>query len=260
MIDVHSHILNNVDDGSNSEVLSIDLLKKAENAGFTDIILTPHFIEGYYNNKKNYIRRKIEELEIKIDESDLNVNVYQGNEILLTENTSEQLKKGIVASLAGSKYILFELPFSNKMLGFNEFMYNIRTAGFIPVLAHPERYTYIQQNPQSLIEIIKSGVLIQSNYGTMLGQYGKMAKQTLEIMLENHLVHFMGSDTHRQSFVYESMDSILSEIRAITGDEEYILDITTNNPEKIINNLPIQIDCPEELKKKKRSFFSIFTR
>lgn len=255
MIDIHSHILNNVDDGSNSLKNTIDILKKAEYAGFSNIILTPHYIEEYYENTKNKIKEKINELKKEVYKEEIITQLHQGNEILLTENTPTLLQKSKISTLANSRYILFELPFSNKMLNLGQILYTIKANGYIPILAHPERYTYIQENPNNLIEIIKYGVLIQSNYGSFIGQYGKMAKQTAEILLENHMIHFLGTDTHKQGYIYENIKTILKELEEISDDKKYINEITTINPKNIINDLDIYIDCPEKIKEKKKVFF-----
>ncbi|MBO5349470.1 MAG: hypothetical protein J6A89_06620 [Clostridia bacterium] len=255
MIDIHSHILNNVDDGSNSLNNSIDILKKAEQADFSDIILTPHYIEEYYENTKKQIKEKIAKLKKEVYKEDIITELHQGNEILLTEKTPELLINSQISTLANSRYILFELPFSNKMLNLAQIIYILKANGYIPILAHPERYTYIQENPNNIIEIIKQGVLIQSNYGSFIEQYGKIAKQTAEILLENHLIHFLGTDTHKQGFIYENINEILKKLEYISGDQRYINEITEANPKNIINDLDIYIDCPEGIKAKKKLFF-----
>lgn len=255
MIDIHSHILNNVDDGSNSLENTIDILRKAEQANFTDIILTPHYIEGYYENTKIKIKRNINKLKKEVYKEDIITQLYQGNEILLTENTPQLLTNSKISTLANSRYILFELPFSNRILNLPQIIYEIKVNGYIPILAHPERYTYIQENPNNIIEIIKYGILIQSNYGSFTGQYGKTVKQTAEILLENNLIHFLGTDTHRQGYIYENIKIILKRLKELSGDEKYINEITTTNPQKILEDLDIYIDCPEKIKEKKKVFF-----
>ncbi len=256
MIDIHSHILNNVDDGSESLENSIEILKKAEKAGFTDIILTPHYIEEYYENTKSIIREKISELKNEVYNENIIVELHHGNEILLSENTLSLLNEVQISTLAESRYILFELPFSNKMLNLRQLVFDIKASGYIPILAHPERYTYIQENPSSITEIINYGVLIQSNYGSFVGQYGKEAKKTAELLLENHIIHFLGSDTHRHGFIYDNFDSIYKRLENITKDPKYIEDITTNNAKNILNDFDMDIeDYPKTIAEKKKVFF-----
>ena len=140
------------------------------------------------------------------------------------------------------------------MLDLDQIIYKVKANGFIPILAHPERYSYIQENPSNILEIIKLGVLIQSNYGSFIGQYGKSAKATVEILLKNKLINFLGSDTHKQGNVYENIDIILKRARDLIKDEKYIYEITTSNPNKILNDIDIEINCPEGLSGKSKLF------
>ena len=258
MIDIHSHILNNVDDGSDSLSNSIDILKKAERAGFTDIILTPHYIEEYYENTKSIIKEKIEVLKNEVYNENIIIELHQGNEILLSENTLDLLNEIKISTLANSRYILFELPFSNKMLNLGQLVYDIRACGYIPILAHPERYTYIQEDPSSITEIINYGVFIQSNYGSFAGQYGKTAKKTAEILLENHIIHFLGSDTHKHGFIYDNFESIYKKLESIAKDSAYVENITNNNAKNILNDLDMYTDdYPRVIREKKKMFFFI---
>lgn len=259
MIDIHSHILNGVDDGAESISNSMEILKKAEEAGFTDIILTPHFIEDYYVNSRRRIKPRIVSLKKELYSENVVVQLYHGNEILLTENTLSLLEENKIATLANSRYILFELAFSNKMLNLGQLIYEIKAKGYIPILAHPERYSYIQENPRAITEIINYGVFIQCNYGSFIGQYGKAAKRTAEILLENHIIHFLGSDTHKHGFIYENMESIKKRLIEVSKDPIYIENITTNNQMNIINDLDMFVnDYPKEIKEKKKWFSFMF--
>lgn len=255
MIDVHSHILNGVDDGSDSLANSIEILKKAEEAGFTDIILTPHYIEDYYDNTRAIIKPIIGNLKKELYKENIIVQLHHGNEIFLTENTPGLISAEKIATLANSRYVLFEVPFTNRMLNLGQIVAEIKANGYIPVLAHPERYTYIQEEPQSITEIINYGVFLQSNYGSFIGQYGKAAKRTAEIFVENHIIHFLGSDTHKHGLVYENIDSIRKRLEYLAKDSNYITEITTANPRNILNDIDMHIqDYPKEIEEKKKKF------
>lgn len=240
MVDIHSHILNNVDDGSDSLENTLNILRKAENAGFSDIILTPHYIENYYENTKDLISEKINELKQSLYREEIIVNLHQGNEIMLTDNTPKLLQECDISSLANSRYILFELPFSNRMLNFENIIFELKEIGAIPVLAHPERYIYIQENPDELLKMMNLGILVQSNYGSFMGLYGKKAKVTAEILLKNKLIHFLGSDTHKQGIIYENIDKIIKNLIHISGDNKYIRKITTINAQDILNDFEFE--------------------
>lgn len=255
MIDIHCHVLNNVDDGSTSVENSINILKKAEQAGFTDVILTPHYIENYYENTKAEINQKIKALKQVVYGEDIVVSLHQGNEVFLSENSPRLVYEGKIATLANSRYLLFEVPFTTKMMNLETIIAQLIGIGCIPVLAHPERFSFIQENPSSIIKLLKMGVLAQSNYGSFVGFYGKEVKKTAEILLENRLIQFLGSDTHREGHIYENIDKIMKRLGLITGDSKYLNELTTANPKKILDDFDIYVEFPDSLKEKKNVFF-----
>ena len=255
MIDIHSHILNEVDDGSVSLENSIEILKKAEEAGFTDIILTPHFIEGYYENIKSEISPKIKDLKQAVYNENIEVTLHHGNEVFLSENSPKLIYDCKAATLANTRYVLFEVPFTTKMMNLEEILNQLIEMGCIPILSHPERFSFIQEDPSSLIKLLKMGVLAQSNYGSFIGMYGKEAKKTAEILLENRLIQFLGSDVHRHGHIYENIDKIIKKLESITDDSKYINDLTTNNPKCVLEDMDIYVEFPESLKEKKNVFF-----
>ncbi len=255
MIDIHSHILANVDDGSTSMENSLEILKKAEIAGFSDVILTPHYIEDYYENTVSTINENIKELKQNLYNEDILVSIHHGNEIFLTENSPRLVQEGKIATLANSRYALFEVPFTSKMLNLEEIICNFTEYGLIPVLAHPERFSFIQEDTNNLVKLLKMGVLAQSNYGSFMGFYGKDAKNTAEILLQNRLIQFLGSDTHRQGHIYENIDKIIKKLEIITEDERYIYSLTTSNPKCILEDLDLYAQFPDTIKEKKKVFF-----
>ena len=253
MIDIHTHLLNNVDDGSRNVTESLTYIKMAAEAGFTDIILTPHYIEGSYENNYKLIEPKIQELKAKIEDNNITINVYHGNEVYISENIGELIKSGKAATLAGSKYFLFELLMNNRLLTLNKLIMQIKEAGVIPVLAHPERYSFVQKNPDVLRELISEGVLMQSNYGSIIGQYGKGAQKTIITMLESNMIHFLGTDTHRDGHIYAHFYNVRKEFLKYISREKFE-ELTTKNAECILKDCLFEAEKPSEIKNK-RFFF-----
>lgn len=254
MIDIHCHILHGVDDGAEDKKQALNVLDLAEKAGFTDIILTPHYIKNYYDNNKDFIKEKIKELKTEVYNSNILVNLYQGNEIYVNEDMVELLQAGVSSSLANSNYILFEFPLNNKMFNDVNMIMKIKHAGYVPVLAHPERYTYVQENINLICEYIRTGAVIQSNFGSIVGTYGKEAKKTLEKLLENDMVHILASDTHRNGYVYENIDKILKEVSKHASKEQ-IKQLTYDNPKCIIQHEKFERTDPKEIDDRKKFFF-----
>lgn len=249
MIDIHTHLLNNVDDGSRGVIESLTSFKLAEKAGFTDIILTPHYIDGYYDNDYESTKPKIQELKSKLYDNNILINLHQGNEVYISEKIGEWIENGVVSKLGKSRYLLFELPQKSRILILNKLVDDIIATGCIPVLAHPERYLFVQHDPNELIPLIEKGVLMQSNYGSIFGQYGKEAQKTLIKMLKNNMVHFLGSDTHRTGFVYGHFDKVEHEFLKVISEEKF-KELNTENPMHILEDEDIMVERPMAIKKR----------
>lgn len=126
-------------------------------------------------------------------------------------------------------------------------IYSLQENKLIPVLAHPERYSFIQKEPEFIYELVEKGVLMQSNYGSILGQYGEKAKIVLTKLLKGNLIHFLGSDVHRQNTIYKMLPQALEEIKNIVGVDK-LNKLTTINPKLALDNKRINIDEPIETK------------
>lgn len=247
MIDFHSHIVYDVDDGAESIEDSVQILKNAENAGFKSIILTPHYMENYYEVQKDEIKQKIEIINEKCKEENINIKLYQANEIYITNHISELLKEGIASSINNSQYVLFELPMNEEPANLLEVVYSLLENGKTPIIAHPERYAYIQKEPNKLLELIETGVLFQTNYGSILGQYGKEIQKTANLLLEHNFIHFLGSDVHKTGRIYTNIEEIKKQLRKIISEEK-IEELTEKNAEKVLKNEKIEIEMPSKIK------------
>lgn len=246
MIDMHSHILPGIDDGAKNIEESINMLKEAKQAGFTDIISTSHFIEENYNTSKEV--REIIINKIKQEIHDIDINIYNGCEAYVSENMQELIKSDILPTINNSRYLLFELPMNNEIIILDKIIYNLKQIGIVPIIAHPERYSYVQDNPNMLIDLIENGVLFQVNYASVIGKYGSKAKKTAEKLLKNNMAHFLGTDTHRQNSIYTEMNKILKRLNKIVTKEK-LEELTTLNPQKVLNNETINIEEPKRIKK-----------
>ena len=237
MVDTHNHILFDIDDGCRNIEESITLLRKMEELGFNKIILTPHYIKGTNlianNNEKEY---KLNQLKEKIKENKINIELYLGNEIFITDNIIELLKNDNVSSINNSSYVLIELPFENEIIGLSDILYELRYNKLIPIIAHPERYTYFQNDISKIESLRDEGILFQVNYSSILGFYGKKAKKTMKYLLKNGYVDFFGTDIHRTSktYVLDKFKKIEKKITRIIGKDEY--KEIVKNGKRIINN------------------------
>lgn len=235
MIDFHSHILPGIDDGSRSIEQTIRMLKEAKEAGFTKIISTSHYIEGYYESDEAERTELLNEVQKNIS----GIELYLGNEIYITNNMINLIQNKKASTINNSKYVLFEFPLSAKSMNDKEVVYRLIENGFVPVIAHPERYSYVQDNPEYIEELAEMGALFQANYGSIIGMYGKKAEKTLKKLLKNDLIRFFGTDSHRIDQVYTKMPKILKKLHKFLSDEE-IEEFTVINPQKVLNNEDIE--------------------
>ena len=247
MIDFHSHILPNIDDGSRSIEETFNLIKEAERAGFESVVSTSHYMENYYETdvpeREVWVKAILENLKTK----NRNKYLYLGNEIYFSENIINLLEKRKASTINDTSYVLFELPMNSEPMNLYDIVYEMLQYKLVPILAHPERYSFVQKDPDLIYDLIEKGVLMQANYGSIIGQYGEKAQIIVEKFLENNMIHFLGSDVHRPNTIYPKIPRILEQIADIVGEEK-LEELTTTNPKLVLNNKKIDIDEPFDFK------------
>jgi protein-tyrosine phosphatase len=234
MIDIHTHILSGMDDGADTISESLLIIKEALNSGITDIVLTPHYIEGTkyaYNNKHK--KNMFNQLKQIIDSEGIKINLYLGNEIFISNNIVDLINKDEVYTINGSRYLLIELPLKWKFENTEKIIYNLINNGYIPIIAHPERYEIFYSSRNLIEELIKMGVLLQGNIGSLIGIYGKKVKKQLEYMLKNNMIDLLASDVHQKNGIYKKLDLSIKRLKKIVGNDRTTI-LINENPKKII--------------------------
>ena len=234
MLDIHSHILYGIDDGSRTKEESIELLRYLESQGVKKIIVTPHYIENTLYEATILKKKKI----IKELEKETNIKLYIGNEVYFSDKTLDLLKEKKLSCLNDSRYLLIELPMSSKIKDLDEMIFDLTISGIVPIVAHPERYSYVQNDIKYLDKLKESGALFQSNYGSLTGTYGKKAEKTIKKLLKNGYISFMGTDIHHIDHKTD-IELASKKLRKILKNEKIVEDITTNNIQKVIDNIEI---------------------
>ena len=243
MIDIHSHRLNNIDDGSRSIEETFNLIKEAKSVGFDAIVSTSHYMEGYYetNVPEREVWRKAiyENLQAK----NIDIDLFLGNEIYMSENIIKLLEERKASTINDTSYVLFELPLNVEPLNLYDIIYEMQQYKLVPILAHPERYSFVQKEPELVYDLVEKGVLMQANYGSIIGQYGKKAEMTVRKFFEGNMIHMLGTDVHRQNTIYPKIPQILSELNTLIGEEK-LNELTTTNPILVLHNKRIDIEQP----------------
>ena len=238
MKDLHTHLLFGIDDGSKSLDESIKLLKEMEKSGVTECLLTPHYIENSkYNCDNNKKEELFDELRKAAKTEDINIKLYLGNEVYMTSEFIRLLNEEKIKTLNGSHYLLFEFPMRQIYHNTSEVINELVRNDYVPVLAHPERYEMVQKHPELIEEYLRCGMLLQGNYTSLFGKYGRKAEKTLKYFLKQKWISFLGSDTHHD--VSFSEEKLRKKLLKITKDADYVEDLLVNNFDKVINNQKI---------------------
>ena len=235
MKDIHSHLLFGIDDGCKDINESISLLKEAEKQGVTELMITPHYIEESKYNCNNEEKQKLfDQLVEKTKEENINIKLYLGNEVFINDNFLKLLKRKEIKTLNNSKYVLLEFPFGNMLYNTKDIIYELVVAGYVPILAHPERYRIFQRHPDHIEEYLRMGVLLQGNYKSLFGKYGREAKKTLIYLLKKHQITFLGSDCHHEKDF--KIKKLKKKLKSIVKSDNMIEDLLENNFNKVVAN------------------------
>lgn len=189
MIDIHSHILSLVDDGSSSVDMSLDMLDEAYRDGTKEIVLTPHLAYAYGFENPNYkIKELFGQFKDIVEDVGIPIKMYLGCEFLYRSHESFERHFEDITTLNDTKYLLMEFYFDVEEEVILEAVQDVLDKGYIPVVAHPERFEAIQINPDIAVEIVNRGGYLQMNKGSILGDYGSLVKETVKNLLENKLI------------------------------------------------------------------------
>lgn len=220
MIDIHTHIIYDVDDGSDTIEESVAILKLAAKNGVTDIILTPHYIEPKDYNKEKVLAN-FEELKREVEKQNIQIKIHVGNEVAIYGNISQILADADITPLADSRYVLIEFPMNVDVSYVLDTIYEMRIKGLVPIIAHPERCECFRLHYDRIREAVEEGALIQCNTGSIVGTYGNTAKKIVKKLLKDKLVHFLATDTHStKNNRYDNLHKVEAEIEKMVGRYE----------------------------------------
>jgi protein-tyrosine phosphatase len=197
--DLHLHLLPDVDDGPRSGEEAIELAQMIVDSGVIEVAVTPHF--NAWDPKLLSTRRELEErveaLRQSLRSAGVPLEIHPGAEHFLTPELIKQTEAGDAPTLGPGPYMLVELPFDGRPLYADELLYELGLAGFEPVLAHPERYSWVQSDPDAVEPLVARGVTLQLTAASLSGHYGHRVRKAAEHLLDRGLYGLVGSDLHR---------------------------------------------------------------
>ncbi|QIX61157.1 capsular biosynthesis protein [Hymenobacter sp. BT18] len=197
--DMHSHLLPGLDDGAETVEHSVELLRRLRALGYRKLIMTPHVMGDFYRNTPEGIRGALSQLQQAAQAAGItDVQLECGAEYYLDEWFLRRLENGDeLLSFGGArKYLLIETSYLNEPFNLAQVIFELKSAGYQPVLAHPERYTYLYSKFEELPRLRESGVLLQVNLNSLSGYYSAGAKRVAEKLIDAGLVDMLGTDAH----------------------------------------------------------------
>jgi protein-tyrosine phosphatase len=258
MVDIHCHILPDVDDGPKRIEGSLSMLRNASKAGVKIVVATPHLLEGTFEIKVAERDCLIHELQEKANGNGINVQIKAGYEYYISPKMSDQ--KYSLAEFTinnNGRYILLELPMHSIPIYVENVLVNLKDRGITPIIAHPERNMIISKNPNVLLNFVSKGCVAQLNAGSILGYYGKSVRETARILLQHNLVHLVASDMHSPKSL--PMPKALPAVEAQIGLDKasYMFNVV---PYRIVMGEDFDKDEPLSYEPKRRGLKDILFR
>jgi protein-tyrosine phosphatase len=243
MIDIHAHILPGMDTGIMHNRKALELANQAVEQGVDKLVATPSFFPGQTEFTFACVKDKVTELQELLDREEIELELLPGFEIYLDFKIVSLFKSGVLGGLNDSRYVLIELPMENIPDYTDELFFDLHDLGYTPIIAHPERNQEIRKMPNLLYKWIKEGSLAQLNAGSLVGNFGPPVEETAKILVENNLVHFLGSDLHTLNSRGECLEEAIIELKKLVGrrqGEQFL-----ENSKAVINNEEVEIIPPK---------------
>jgi len=259
MIDIHAHILPGLDDGPETLDEAIEMMRIAEKNGIKTLVATPHILSPLSKIRTfSQLTQVFTGFKHEVQRQGIKVDLLPGAEVLFVSELAEKIKAFREhLTINGSRYFLVEFPPEIVFPGSVEYIFNLVTQGFIPIIAHPEKNEVFQENPRLLFDILQAGALSQVDAGSLTGEFGLAAHSTALTLIDHNLVHIIASDCHHVAFRKPGFSFLNQKKCAIPADRIELM--TEKIPRAVINDAPIPDIGPMQVPgTHKKSFFQLF--
>ena len=204
--DLHSHLIPNIDDGVKTLEESVEIIKNLKNLGYKKLITTPHIMSHRFPNNKETILSGFEKVKNELIKQNIDIELHVAAEYYYDEHFIELIRKKDLLTF-GDNHILFELSYTSNPFGLEQIVYELLSAGYKPILAHPERYSFYSNTFEKYDTLKDLGLLFQINLNSLNDFYGKKPKLACEYLVEKGLVDFLGSDIHSMRY-FDSLKNL----------------------------------------------------
>lgn len=242
MIDLHAHLLPDIDDGPDTVAESVAMAQAARDAGIHTMVCTPHMIEHFPTDPVR-VHEAVAQLQDALEEASVPLRILPGGEIAISHLPSLNDDQLRLASIGGAgRWVLLEMPFHGWPIDLPEILHALEVRGYGAVLAHPERAEAVQKQPDRMRDIIGRGALVQLTAGSFLGDHGEAARRTAVILLAGGAAHFLATDAHsagpwRPPLLSESVQAAAD---AIDVDPAALSWMVTDGPAAILAGTPVR--------------------
>ncbi len=241
MIDLHCHILHDLDDGPYNTAESVLMARAFAQSGYRTVAATPHMVPGTaWMPSIDRIKTQIDALNRTIQDDGLRLEILAGMEIAMDSQIPALLDDNRLLTLGNSSCLLIEPSFQQLPQGWEQVIFSILSKGYSVLMAHPERCVQLAANPDLIDRLIGSGVYLQVNWGSLFGQYGRAVARTARSMAESGQIHCLATDSHHPGWHNPGrIQAAAAKLRAMIGHEN-LQQITTDNPLRVLNGEPLQ--------------------
>lgn len=244
MIDIHSHILPGIDDGFKTMEESVAGAIHAWRDGTKIIIATPHMKEGFYDNDLSRIRLAVEEMRSRLLEEKIGLELAVGSELYHAAGMVSGIRSGRLATMGETgRYVLLEFPFQQAPVRAEEAIFDLKVAGITPIIAHPERIRYFQEDLDRLERMVRQGALSQLTTSSLTGHFGSRVEALSLEMVRRRMVHFLASDHHDLRYRPPGLSRAFERLAQLVGREQ-ALETVDANPAAVLRGDPIQAAEP----------------
>lgn len=200
-VDMHSHLIPGIDDGSKTLEESITLIKRLKGYGFRKLITTPHIMSEFYKNTPEIIQIGLSELKLALAKEEIDIEIHAAAEYYIDEIFLEKVQQGQKLLTISSNYVLVETGFISKPQMLLEILFEMEMQGYKPILAHPERYQYLVQDKKLVNDLIDRDIYFQMNLLSVTGFYSKQIKTFAELLIDEKKVKLLGTDCHNERYL-----------------------------------------------------------
>jgi protein-tyrosine phosphatase len=249
LYDVHTHVLNDIDDGATNPDMTLAMLRLSVANGVTSIVATPHSEPVTEAGGPSVLHERLDAVRALAAEHHIPVELLPGMEVHLTPDIPEGLASGKYITLNGTRYVLVEFDFIQWAAYTDEVLFEVAVQSLTPLLAHVERIGPIQDHPKYVIDMVERGYYSQVTAASLLGGFGSEARACAETLLSHSAVHVIASDTHRPAGTRGPMpQEILKKLTALAG-EEAAHELLYENPARVVRGEPLHTVEPRKPKR-----------